>query len=251
MQQLDRLKQHHGYEEWCGTNTLGENLFIWKLFLSGNEFPGWQAYRIRPVEVPGWPPSTQSVWQRPGGGRDQRFRVDLFECASRIAAHEFLVERLGEFQTTLVARQEQAAVGDVAFAVPEDKDILFARGNVVLLVRNAGRDLVPITGIARLFDQDLASRPETPGAKVVPEIQRFHSAATDLKVGVSAPLDVQASDPLDRPLWYKFSSHSGEVLLEEGHLTYRPASPGPQAITVFAINANRGAARQELQLVAG
>jgi hypothetical protein len=245
---IDRLSQRYGYEQWSGINTLGENLFIWKFSLSGNEFPGWEVYRIRPVEEVSWPPTILSLWQRPTGVTEELLRVDVFECASRIAAHDFVVQLLGEFQTTLVARQEQIAVGDVAFVVPEDKDILFARGNLVLLVRNADRALVPVTDSARQFDTDLISKPETVGVKVVPEIQRFYSPATEFRVGVNVPLEVEASDPLERPLWYKFFSSSGEVLLEEGRLIYRPASAGPQVVTVFAINANRGATSRELTL---
>jgi len=116
------------------------------------------------------------------------------------------------------------------------------------MMRNAGRDLVPVAEVAYQFDKDLASRPKTVGVKVVPEIRRFQSPALEFRVRVSAPLEVEASDPLERPLWYKFFSPSGDVLLEEKRLVYRPAFTGPQEVTVFALNANRGTTSQVLQL---
>lgn len=246
-QLLDQLKQRHFYQEWRGATTLEENLFIWQFFLSGNELPGWQAHRIRPVATEGRPSSIQSIWQRAEGGTEELLSVDVFECASRTTAHEYLLRLLGEFQSSEMARQKQTRIGDVAFAAPEDTTILSARGNIIVLVRNAGRNLAPITEIASQFDRDLASRPETEEGKVVPDIVRFQSIARELQVGVSTPLEVEAVDPLERPLWYKFFSSHGEVLLEEGSLVYRPGSSGSQGVTVFAINANRGAASQELQ----
>ena len=245
---LDDLKQRHAYEKWRASNTIEQNLFIWKFFLSGSEFPGWQIHRIQSVETGGWPPSIQSIWRRHEGETGALLSVDIFEHPSRTAAHEFLVQLLGEFQSPDVTRQEQITIGDVAFAGLGDAFLLFARANLVILIRNAGRDLMPISEVARQFDRDLVSRPEMDGAKVAPEIRRFESLAREFQVGVSVPLEVEASDPLERPLWYKFFSRAGEVLLKEGRLVYQPASAGEQEVSVFAINANRGTASQVLRL---
>jgi hypothetical protein len=207
-----------------------------------------ESQRMRVFGQDRGPQSIQSIWQRAEEGIGAPLRIDVFECILRNDARESLVRVLGKFESPEMARQEQTTIGDEGFAAPEDTAILFARGNIMLLMRNAGRDLVPISKIARWFNRDLVSRPETEGVKVVPEIRRFHTTAPELQVGASAPLEVEAADPQHRPLWYKFFSRHGEVLLEEGSLVYRSGSFGPQGVMVSAMNANRGAASQELLL---
>jgi len=86
---LDDLKQRHAYEKWRASNTIEQNLFIWKFFLSGSEFPGWQIHRIQSVEMADWPPSIQSIWRRHEGETGALLSVDIFEHPSRTAAHEF------------------------------------------------------------------------------------------------------------------------------------------------------------------
>jgi hypothetical protein len=243
------LKQQYAFDAWRDRNSLGEHLFVWKLFLSGSEIPGWQALRVQPRQQEDGPSIIKSTWQRAEGGTDAAFNIDIFECASRAAAYEALIDVLGEFQSSLITRQEQSSVGDVAFTVPEGYSLLFARANLVVLVRNAGRRLVPVTDLARQFDQDLIARPVTEGVKVVPEIKRFEAPLGAAQVGRSVRLEVEAEDPLERPLWFKFFSRPGEVRLEEGHPASEPAGTGAQEVTVYAINANGGAASQRLEFV--
>lgn len=247
---LDHLKQRHAYESWRDRNTLGENLFVWQFFLSGNELPDWQAHRIQRIDAAGWPPSIQSIWRRAESRTEMLLRVDVYECSSRSAAHAFLVRLLGEFQSALIARQPEAIAGDVAFADPTSTSagILFARANLVVLIQNAGRDLVSVDGIARRFDGDLISHPETEGGKVVPEIRRFEASGAEAPVEGAVRLELEAADPLERPLWYKFFSSSGEVFLAQGRLSYRAGPAGSHEVTAYAINADGGAARRRLQV---
>ncbi len=243
----DNLERRHAYESWQNRNALSENLFVWRFFLSGNEIPGWQAHRIQAVEAAGWPPGIQSIWHQPPAETETLLRVDVFECASRADAHAFLIQLLGEFQSPLIGRRTEGAIGDVAFSHPGDAGLLFARANLVLLIQNAGRELVAVDDVARRIDSELIIRPDRREVRVVPEIRRFEVAAAQGAAREGVLLEVEAADPLDRPLWYKFFSPSGEVLLAEGRLIYRAAASGPQEVTVYALNANGGAARQTVQ----
>jgi hypothetical protein len=249
-QQPDRPRRQHNIDAWREHNALDEELFIWRLFLSGDEVPGWQAHRIQAIDVPGWPPSIQSIWRRAESRPEALLRLDVFACASRAAAHEFVLVLLGEYQSLDMARQEQPNAGDVAFAAGETA-LLFARANMVVQFRNAGSDLVPVADIARQFDQYLAVRPAVGVGAVLPQIQRFEARVADEPKRGSVPLEIEAADPLDRPLWFAFFSPSGRVLLEEGGLAYRSTRGGTQEITVFAQNPNHGVASQTLQFELG
>lgn len=242
----DNINLNEAFAEWQDTNTLTENLFVWQFFLADGAFPGWQSITIQTLPA-AESPTILSVWQRPEVGRGILLNVDVFACSSRSAAHEYLRQLLQQIPQPVFSRQTEPGIGDVLFAPPDHSTLLFARANLVLIVRNAGSEPQPITDIARQLDEDISSRPET-GGQVVPEFQRFETPVTDIRVGTGVPLQVEATDPLERLLWFKFFSASGQVFEQEGQLWYRPTTTGPQEITALAINANRGIAGQVLQL---
>lgn len=247
--QMDSLKEHYNYKMWHGRNTLPENLFIWRFFLSGNEFPTWTAHKIKTSRVEQWPPSIKSIWKQPDADPDLLLRVNIFECISRDAAHNFLLQLLGEFQSHLEIMKDETSVGDVAFTVPSRISVVAARANLVFHIARVDRDPKPVEEIARKFDLNLI-RKEMGDVKVVPEFTRFEVEMKELPVDTLTPLIVEASDPIGRPLWFKFFSQLGEVCMDKKHLVYRPAESGPQEITALAINADGGMAHRTLKLYA-
>ncbi len=246
--QIEHLSRHFEYESWRGRTTLGENLFVWKFTLFGDEFPGWRPYRIQSLQTPGGPRSLLSIWQPSEDKANTLFSVDTFECASRADAQELLLRTAGEFQSPLLRREPQSAVGDVLFTVPGNTSALYARANLVVLLRNAGQETIPVADFARRFDQDLTRRPESETATGHPIIRRFQAANEVVRTGTSVPLDVEASDPRNRPVYYKFFSGLGEVTEHDGRLRYQSQSAGSETITLFVVNANREVARQALHL---
>ena len=96
-----------------------------------------------PLNVP--PAHTRTFWRpadAPGGaGRSGA----ATECSSVTAAHEWLLHLLIVFESPLAERQDTPAMGDVCFSGPAPTVFLFARGNMVLNVRNAGRKIVEVT----------------------------------------------------------------------------------------------------------
>ena len=86
--------------------------------------------------------------------------VDVFECASVKAAHDQLVEALANMESDAIERRtEKNAFGDIAFGL-NDTMTLFARANMVVLVRNAGPTIVPVSAAARELDLLLVRRLE-------------------------------------------------------------------------------------------
>jgi len=87
--------------------------------------------------------------------------IDLFVCNSVKAAHDQLIQALGNMESDAVERQtDKSAPGDVAFALRETM-VLFARANVVVLIRNAGPEVVSVFVVARRLDALLVRpRPE-------------------------------------------------------------------------------------------
>jgi hypothetical protein len=83
-------------------------------------------------------------------------RIDVFECASVDAAHEYLIDALNEFESAGIGRRTDVTLGDVAFGT--DSVALFARANLVVFVRKATPQTEPVTPIAQTIDTVILRR---------------------------------------------------------------------------------------------
>ena len=118
--------------------------------------PGWVLQRVQ-LDERAQPPVLRSLWSR-GDTMSALLAIDVFECASVRGAHEQLLEALGNIESDTVERRTAPnAPGDVAFALA-DTLVLFARANVVVLLRNAGPTVVSVDEVARELDALLMQR---------------------------------------------------------------------------------------------
>ncbi|HSK72371.1 MAG TPA: hypothetical protein VK892_11780 [Pyrinomonadaceae bacterium] len=238
---VEYLKKHYAFDEWRNRNTLDDNLFVWKFFPSENELAGWQPRRVQRVELPeveksDGPTFIQSIWQGAEDETETLLRVDSFECRSLEDAHEYLLQTLGEFQSPLLKRTEEIA-GDVAFTFPGETTALFARANLVILLRNAGRKVQPVTQLAAKFDETLISKPEREEDGIRKQELNFFDK--DLKTGETMSLGADLFETEVEGQWYKFFSSSGEVLLENGNPVYTSKMTGLNKVEVFIIQPKR------------
>jgi hypothetical protein len=181
----------------------------------------------------------RSIWQQSNEETEKLLSIDIVECPSRAAAHEVLLQMLGEFQGAVVTRKEQSAFGDVTFTAPRESMVLFARANLAIMVRNAGRALVPVTGIADQIDAVLTTK-DMAGAAI-----RIELKTEGYKVGQHIPMGVAPDRSQDRQ-WYKFFSSPGEILLEKRMLVYEYSSEEPPEITVLVVSPHRDATNQNM-----
>jgi len=155
--QMELLKERYRFDEWKdagGAAAAADRTQA--LSFSGNEFPGWQLARQarQATDTPGVRSVTRTTWQ--GANRDELLGMDVVECDSPAAARETLLRMLGEFQGPQLAPVN--GIGEVAFGTPGETAIVFARGNRMATVRNAGRRVVPLGDLARALDALLSPR---------------------------------------------------------------------------------------------
>jgi hypothetical protein len=152
-EQREILRRQHRYNEWAGRSTVPADRTMRQFAFTGDELPGYRLERAERRETPQQPPGVTGFWRR--GDSNAVIRIDIWECASINAAHEYLIEALGEFEATM-ARRTDAAFGDVAFGT--DSVALFARGNLVVLIRKASPQTEPVTPIAQAIDALIVGR---------------------------------------------------------------------------------------------
>src|SRR5271169_244823 len=123
------------------------------------EVPGWKLQRLQ-HDHPAKQTTVHSLWSH-GGSTSELLAVDVFECSSVEAAHDQVLEALGNMQSGVVERLDgKNTPGDVAFGL-NDTMVLFARANLVVLIRNAGPSVVRVGEIARQLDRFLLRRLES------------------------------------------------------------------------------------------
>ena len=151
------LEQRYRASEWHGSG--GRTRSVLKDFtFDGAEIRGWKLHRVQRAEG-AQPPVVRSLWRR-GESASELLAIEVFECASVKAAHDQLLEALSNVESDAVERRTgRNVLGDVAFGLAETM-LLFARANLVILIRNAGPTVVEVETVARELDALLVRRLE-------------------------------------------------------------------------------------------
>ena len=155
MQTAEReaLKERHRFREWAGKSATPLDRAVRKFAFTGDELPGLRLDRVDRREE-AQPPRLTAFWRR--AATQAVVRIDVFECASVNAAHEYLIDALNEFESAGIGRRTDLTLGDVAFGT--DSVALFARANLVVLVRKAAPQPEPVTPIAQTIDTVILRR---------------------------------------------------------------------------------------------
>jgi hypothetical protein len=156
-QQRRYLERRYRARDWHGRGGRARRV-IKDFNIDGSEIRRWSLQRVQRDER-AKPPVIHSIW-RHGEAMNELLAVDLFECASVKAAHDQLLDALANMESDAIERRtEQSTPGDIAFGLG-DTMILFARANMVVLVRNAGPTIIPVSAVARELDLLLVRRLE-------------------------------------------------------------------------------------------
>jgi hypothetical protein len=269
---VQQLQKACRYSTWHNRNRLDGSLFVWRFAFTGSEFPSWKPVRSQTLVTPFGVTQQKSVWipeatsplhsfPRTGAGRAPDpsaplVHADAFECASRAAAHEFLVELFGEFQVPGVTLNEGCAAGDVAFSAPGAQVMLIARANLVFLIRSAGRAPVPIADLVLALDQGVLMPPEnfrvasravsdSAASAAAPSLRINRGGAVPLPIAPSDAVAPSGSDAVARAVaaeavpspapgpTLKVFANLGEVSLDRDRLVYLPIKPGRDEVRVF------------------
>jgi hypothetical protein len=236
--QLDRLTQRYDFSSWSAPR--GPGSLTWGFRLNGDEIPGWKPHRIQQVDLPGEPHASLSVW-RPVEGNGALLALNVYECDDETAARRYLLRLLGEFQGPQLTRV--ASPGDISFAAGA-VGLLFARGNLVALVRSIERTPAPVAETAARLDRVLAGGSEPTGKG--PVIDTL-DAQSDVPAGQPVPITISATDPSGATVWYHFASATGRFTVRGRQPAFLPSQDGPHEIEVTAVGA-AGSTRRSLKL---
>lgn len=147
-EQRELLERQHNFGEWRAAEAVSGSP-IQGFGFKGDELPGWRLVKSRRNDALD-PPRLDSFWQPTDDSPDTLLGIHVIERPSVAAAREALLAVLADVQSAAIVRRTDLAVGDVVFG--QEMMLAFARGNLVILVRNAGRRVVPVVDVARTVD---------------------------------------------------------------------------------------------------
>jgi hypothetical protein len=152
--QASHVRAQFAYESWAEPTREEAGAPTVAIPTGGDVLRDWEVVATYGLPVEGARSATQAVLRRPRNDATM-LRVDLIEMPTPQEARAMLLQLLGEFESPLLRRRPDQRVGDVAFEMPGQTTVLFARRNVVVMVRNAGPEPVPVLDAASEVDARL------------------------------------------------------------------------------------------------
>jgi len=257
----EAVKRRFRFEEWAGTNVLGRGLFVQNYHLPSLE--GWRLASAVPVDFPNYPPSLQTIWVDESGISEAVMRIDVYECASRLAAHEFLIHLLGEIQSAMHDTVDRGNLGDLTFIVRGGQAVMFTRANLTFFIARAGAVVTSPLPFGSRIDADVIEEPVQPfmamaigaaeeeGGGVRIEVRVGEPVTLDLPIDAAPPPDITAMAVPLSPLagaamgavaaahatkpTVKIFSSGGEARLEKGRVAYVADQPGVWPLSIYVI----------------
>ena len=153
--QKEFLEERFAAKDWHGRAESGRRL-VKEFHFEGSELKGWKLLKSKHTEEESTK-VVRSMWGH-GDNADELLSVNVFVAVSVKAAHEILLEALANMQSGAIERKtEKNTPGDVAFGLANTM-LTFARANLVVVIRNAGPNIVPVGTLARDLDAQIQRR---------------------------------------------------------------------------------------------
>jgi hypothetical protein len=160
---LSFLENYYKYQEWRAQDSIRETTFLTDPSALLGEFASFNVvHSAQIVYTSNRPPVIIMLMQNQ---TEALVRVDVDVCSSQSTARDFLLQRIGRFQTPTLIRQIDCGIGDVTFIEPESGAVLFARGNLVLQVRDAGSGCISLADAALALDNVIKRSPQDESAQ--------------------------------------------------------------------------------------
>jgi hypothetical protein len=156
------LREQYRFTDWPAPQHEVELHDTRRLLEPGNELEGWRSLHSWQVELPGARLANKSFWQALERPQIQ-LSLDLLETGDSVSARRLLLDLLGEFQIGGLTRDERR--GDVGFVAPRELAAVFARFNVVALIRNVARETSPVASLAGAVDAALLTEANAPARR--------------------------------------------------------------------------------------
>ncbi|NGP89030.1 hypothetical protein [Fodinibius halophilus] len=237
-QELKGKPGERDLEQWAKETDKGKHIFVWKHFMAGKEFQGWELLKSISEPLQDDLLMHTYMWSNTQNN-EQLVKINILESTSWRQSQKNLLSFFDNFEAPSLDRAEtkDINVGDIAFVGFGEivQAITFSRANMLARVQSVGDEGLPVTEITAQLDRFFGERPAPSKEGVRPEFEHFEASSNTTAINEAITLSVEAIDPLKRDLWYKFIASGGELAVEDEQLRFQSNKEGKFEITAYAI----------------
>ncbi len=249
-------KEMSGFANWVG-RTRGEEFsgFFINIVIPDKIFPRFSL-------LPTSEPSTQNrarkvrkylyAGDRSKGKKETLIEVILIECNSIINAHESIIDFMANCMAYKLPRGEERGItiGDISFVGYGKRllSIIFARNNIMAVVRSVGNLNLDVKSYAKKVDEFLGSKGKTVRSRNAPKISTFKLSTQQTPAGRTVNISFNATDPRGKDIMFKLFTTAGPISMQDNNLILECEKSGKHKVQLYAINEDSVASNSELDL---
>lgn len=159
------------YPSWRGLPPPGPHQHVVGWRPLEDAVPGWQRHeRLSPVGIDADTVRSTSTWTQ-GHRRETLSIVEVYECRSRLDAHEALVALAASFEFGFESTGSQPKLGDIAF-VGRGGTVLFALANLAVRVMRGDTGKQSLLRVASCVEATLLAAQATASTQIVQTVAR-------------------------------------------------------------------------------
>ncbi len=166
--------------------------------------------------------------------------VILAECTSIIQAHESIIDFMsGCMAAKLPSGEERGIIiGDISFTGHSKKllSIVFARNNVMAIVRSVGDLDLDVKSFAKKLDDYIMSNYKSVKSKYVPKISTFKLSSQQTTVGEMVKISFDTIDPKDKDLMFKLFTTAGRISLSNNDFILECKNLGSHKVELYIVD---------------
>jgi len=242
---IEELKTRFQFNNWNKAGSKTERIFIWGFQFSGHEIDKMKIVKNRSFPIPQESNETRiqnsiALWQ-PEENPDSLLKIEVIENRDdNDSTDNTLLQVLSNFESPAIKLDPEKNIGEICFGGDKPYLYIFKRGNLVVILRNAGKAMVDLTEHARNFDRLITANngnKETMGRlhKRIAPLLGKETVDNTLKVSMIEGLPIQKLDGF----WYKLVSRTGFVQMEGEKPTYVPGKgSATHIVSVYGIAQN-------------
>ena len=148
---LDSLKKRFGFETWADESARGRDLVRRKVVLPRDLLGDLEPGEFRDIDPGDGTRIRRALWSDPQQ-ESAVLSVEVRECEDMNRAHEVVLELVAHVEAPDI-RKDRGDVGDVSFGRGDSNFRIFSRGNLAVIIRNAGSQIVPVDRFAEMVDR--------------------------------------------------------------------------------------------------
>ena len=189
---------------------------------------------------------------RSKGKKETLIEVMLTECNSIINAHESIIDFMANCMASKIPRGEERGItiGDISFTGHGKKllSIIFARNNIMAVVRSVGDLDLDVKAFAKKVDEFLGSKGKTAKSRNAPKISTFKLSTQQTPAGGTIKISFNATDPRGKNLMFKLFTTAGPISMQDNEPILECKKLGKHRVDLYVINEDSLVSNSKLDL---